>query len=151
MQVVDIHMQTQSAPGQLAAALGPCLHQLLLEGSHLQTLLSIAHHVTAATRNDSEITAQAQVSSCLLGALQEAVQQGSSSQLGSGLAAVVGCLEAPGLAAEHAAFLASLRSSAWAALEAAAAAEAEPDGQLLSLMAQVSSGTTQSRCVCTLE
>ena len=146
-----MHMLSQAEPGQLAAVLGSCVRQLLAQGSHLQTLLSIADHVAAAAANSSGTSPQEQVSSYLLDALREAVQPAepqpdSSHQPNTGLAAaVVGCLEAPGLAADRAAFLAGLRSSAWAVLEAAAAADAEPDSRLLALMAQVSSGTMQSR------
>ena len=146
-----MHMLSQAEPGQLAAVLGSCVRQLLAQGSHLQTLLSITDHVAAAAANSSGTSPQEQVSSYLLDVLREAVQAAepqpdSSHQPNTGLAtAVVGCLEAPGLAADRAAFLAGLRSSAWAVLEAAAAADAEPDSRLLALMAQVSSGTVQSR------
>ena len=45
-------MQGAAAPAQLAAALSSCLHQLMLDGSQLHTLLSIAGCVAAATAAD---------------------------------------------------------------------------------------------------
>ena len=61
------------------------------------------------------------------------------------LAALVACLEAPGLDQGDSSFLAGLRTEAWAAMEAASGDEEAPS-QLLSLMAQLLPSSPAPRC-----